>query len=268
MTETTTSALDTARSLANRWDAQQTGYIRHRAERFDTIARVVAAVCADFAEPRILDLAGGTGSLAIEVLARMPGARAVIADKDPVLLAIAADLASGDAQFDTAEIDLARSDWAEHPLIASAPFDAVVSSTALHWLQPGTLVDVYRRLPDLVRPGGIVLNGDHFSYNGHHESVLAAVARADDEAMQHKTFTGSTDTWDEWWQAVADTPRYGEAFARRAEVWGSALRKAPPKVTLGFHLEALRSAGFTETGTVWQYLDDHVLYAITGGAVR
>lgn len=264
MIETTTTALSDARSLAARWDAQQTGYIRHRAERFDTIARVVAAVCADIPEPRILDLAGGTGSLAIDVVARIARARAVIADKDPALLAIAADLASADNRFEIAEVDLAREDWAEHPLIAHAPFDAVVSSTALHWLQPGNLVDVYGRLTDLVRPGGIVLNGDHLSYSNHHEGVLARIARADDEAMQRETFAGDVDTWDEWWQAVADTPRYAEALARRAQVWGPELHEAPPTVTLGFHLEALRSAGFTETGTVWQYLDDHVLYAVKG----
>jgi len=267
MTDTTTHQTDArtladARALADRWNAQQTGYIRHRAERFDTIARVVAGVCADVAEPRILDLAGGPGSLAIEVLARVPGARAVVADKDPALLAIAADLAAGTGRFEVAEVDLADGGWAEHPLIAAAPFDAVVSSTALHWLQPGTLVDVYRRLATLVRPGGIVLNGDHLSYDAGHESVLAGIALADDEAMQRETFTGAVDTWDEWWRAVAETPRYAGAMEHRAGVWGAELHEAPPKVTLGLHLEALRSAGFRQTGTVWQYLDDHVLYAV------
>jgi SAM-dependent methyltransferase len=256
------NALDTARILAARWDAQQTGYIRHRAERFNTIARVVAAVCADVAEPRILDLAGGTGSLAMHILDHVPNGRAVIADKDPALLAIAADLATDDDRLQTGEIDLARSDWAEHPVIAAAPFDAVVSSTALHWLQPGTLADVYRALPHLMRPGGIVLNGDHLSYSARHESTLARIALADDTAMQETTFADDTDTWDEWWQAVADTPRYAEALERRTQVWGAELHEAPPKVTLGFHLESLASAGFAEVGTVWQYLDDHVVYGV------
>ncbi|WP_066043719.1 class I SAM-dependent methyltransferase [Herbiconiux solani] len=255
-----------ARMLAARWDAQQTGYIRHRAERFDTIARVVAAVCEGVDEPRILDLAGGTGSLAARVLTAVPEGRAVVADKDPALLAIAADLASADPRLTTAEVDLARPDWAEHPLIADAPFDAVVSSTALHWLQPGELVDVYRALPGILRPGGILLNGDHLAYDTHQEATLARIARDDDAEMQESTFAGDTDTWDEWWQAVAESPRYAEALRRRESVWGEALHQAPPKVTLGFHLEALRSAGFTETGTVWRYLDDHVLYGITPNA--
>ncbi|MFB2556343.1 class I SAM-dependent methyltransferase [Herbiconiux liangxiaofengii] len=250
-----------ARALADRWDAQQTGYIRHRAARFDTIARVVAGVCAGVAEPRILDLAGGTGSLALRVLREIPHARAVVADKDPVLLAIAADLS--DPRLATAAVDLAHRDWAAHPLIADGPFDAVVSSTALHWLQPGVLADVYRRLPALLRPGGIVLNGDHLAYSSHHESVLARIARDDDATVQRETFAGGADTWDQWWQAVAETPRYASALERRRAVWGPELHVAPPLVTLGYHLECLRSAGFAETGTVWQYLDDHVLYGVT-----
>lgn len=254
-------AATVARALADRWDTQQTAYIRYRAERFSTIARVVAAVCADTPEPRILDLAGGTGSLALAVLSDVPRGRAVVADKDPALLAIAADLASVDDRLAIAEVDLARDDWHEHPLIADG-FDAVVSSTALHWLQPGTLVEVYRRLAQLVRPGGIVLNGDHLSYSRHGEGVLAAIAADDDETVQRESFARGVDTWDEWWQAVAGTSRYADAMARRAEVWGRELHEAPPKVTLGFHLESLRSAGFVESGTVWQYLDDHVLYAV------
>ncbi|WP_067823900.1 class I SAM-dependent methyltransferase [Nocardia inohanensis] len=251
-----------AQALAERWDAQQTAYIRHRAERFATIARVTAAVCADRPEPRVLDLAGGLGSLGRAVLAEIPHAHIVIADKDPALLAVAADLAGGDPRLELADVDLARTDWFEHSVIAREPFDAVVSSTALHWLQPATLVDVYRVLAQMVRPGGIVMNGDHLSYDSHGESVLAAIAKADDEANQRASFGRRVDTWDEWWQAVAAEPRYAAAFARRDEIWGPELHIAPPKVTLGLHLEALRSAGFRQCGTVWQYLDDHVVYAI------
>lgn len=266
MTRTHAHTVATARSLAARWDAQQTGYIRHRAERFATIAEVVAGIVGDRAEPRILDLAGGTGSLAARVLERVPHALAVVADKDPALLAIAADLALADDRLSTAEVDLADGSWPEHPLIVTGGFDAVVSSTALHWLRPGVLSDVYRRLPDLLRPGGIVLNGDHLAYSPHHEPTLAAVARRDDEQMQERTFSAGADTWDQWWAAVAGTPRYASALARRAEVWGEELHEAPPTVTLGYHLEALRSAGFAEVGTVWQYLDDHVVYGVTAAA--
>lgn len=256
------ASTDTARELSRRWDAQQTGYIRHRAERFATIARVVAAITSADESPRVLDLAGGTGSLGRAVLEAVPNARVVVADKDPALVAIAGDIAAADERLEVVEVDLTGDGWWQHPSIAAAPFDAVVSSTALHWLQPADLVEVYRRLADLVRPGGIVLNGDHLSYDEHTQPVLRAIAAADDEQVQRETFSGSVDTWDQWWAAVAEQPRYADAISRRDEVWGDDIRVAPPKVNLEFHLATLRSFGFAETGTVWRYLDDIVLYAV------
>ncbi len=263
----TPAELTEARTLLARWDAQQTGYIRHRAERFQTIARVVAAVVDGTSAPRILDLAAGPGSLARAVRAEVPAGHLVVADKDPVLLQIAADTFAGDAHAEVVAVDLADAAWTQAPAVAAAPFDAVVSSTALHWLQPETLVRVYRELAELVRPGGIVLNGDHLSYDAAAEPTLREIAAKDDAAMQHASFTGDAaeskvDTWDAWWAAAASVERYRDAFAARERVWGDELHVAPPTVSLEFHLAALRSAGFRETGTVWRYLDDVVLYAV------
>lgn len=249
-----------ALELIARWDAQQTGYIRHRGARFDTIARVVAEVVGDQPAPRILDLASGPGSLGTAVLAAVPNARLLLADKDPALLALAADAHASDDRVSIAELDLSG-DWSTHAAFAE-PFDAVVSSTALHWLQPDALVRVYFALAGLVRPGGIVLNGDHLAYDPHTEPVLRRVAAADDERVQQAAAAAGTDTWDAWWEAMATIPRYARAMQAREQAWGDELHVAPPKVTLGLHLEALRSAGFSQTGTVWGYLDDHVVYAV------
>lgn len=250
----------TALDLALRWDAQQTAYVRHRAERFATMARVVAGVCAGVAQPRVLDLAGGTGAVGVAVQQTVPGSRVVLADKDPVLLAVAADRFAGDDRWTVADVDLDDPAWAAHPALAE-PFDAVVSSTALHWLTPAVLTGVYWTLAQIVRPGGVVLNGDHFLYDEHHEPGLREIARADDLAQQQDALAAGVDTWDQWWDAAKAVPAYAEAVRRRAQVWGAELG-APPKVTVGFHVEALRSAGFTQSGTVWQYLDDHVIYGI------
>jgi SAM-dependent methyltransferase len=268
MTTTTTHAevdsgrVTTARELERRWSAQQTAYVRHRAERFATIARVVAAVCADVPNPRVLDLAGGTGSLAEAVLAELPRAQVVIVDKDPVLTAIAEDQVPERPGSTVACLDLDDPAWVSDGRVAGKPYDAVVSSTALHWLQPGVLARVYWQLADLVRPGGIVLNGDHLLYDEITQPTLHGVAARDDERVQAAAFDAGVDTWDDWWAAVEAVPHYEEALARRAEAWGDSLHTPPPKVTAGFHLEALRSAGFRETGTVWRYLDDVVLCAV------
>ena len=253
---------DIARELSRRWDAQQSGFIRHRHERFTTMARVVAGRVDGVPAPRILDLAGGTGSLAAAVLEDVPHATVVVADKDPVLLAIAADLAATDERLVIAELDLTDPGWRTHPAIASAPFDAVVSSTALHWLRPEALTRVYFELAGVVRPGGLVLNGDHFSYDALTEPAMRALADADDRAVQATTFDSGVDTWDAWWAAAESVPHYATAVDRRRDVWGTDLHTPPPKVTADFHLQAMRSAGFAETGTVWRYLDDHVLYGV------
>lgn len=251
-----------ARTLIDRWDAQQTGYIRHRADRFATIARVTARLIAGQPRPRVLDLAGGPGSLGLAVLADLPEAQLVVADKDPALLALAADATADDPRVTLARVDLADRTWTGHPAIAAAPFDAVVSSTALHWLAPDVLVQVYFALAEIVRPGGIVLNGDHLAYDETAEPTLRAIAADDDEAVQRDAAAAGIDTWEQWWDAVAAHPRYAAAMTERARVWGPELHQAPPKVTAGFHRETLRSAGFAEAGTVWQYLDDLVVYAI------
>lgn len=253
--------IDTAATLVAAWDAQQTGYIRHRAARFETIARVVADVTRGTDAPRVLDLASGPGSLGRAVRAAVPTARLVLADKDPLLLALASDLHADDSATQIVSVDLQQPGWHRDPLFAD-PFDAVVSSTALHWLRPDALVATYFALADLVRPGGIVLNGDHLLYDETAEPTLRGLSARDDERVQQESARAGIATWDQWWEAVARTPQYSAALTARESVWGAELHTAPPKVTRGLHVEALRSAGFREAGTVWQYLDDHVVYAI------
>ena len=46
-----------------RWDAQQEGYIADREERFAVLGDAVAAALADVAEPVVVDLGCGPGSL-------------------------------------------------------------------------------------------------------------------------------------------------------------------------------------------------------------
>jgi SAM-dependent methyltransferase len=43
----------------------------------------------------------------------------------------------------------------------------VLSTTALHWRAPEHLTRVYRELGQLVRPGGVFLNGDNLKFGPH-----------------------------------------------------------------------------------------------------
>jgi len=64
-----------ARHWLDRWDRQQEFYLADREERFAVIADVVEAACG--AEPLVVDLGVGPGSLAVRLLDRLPGARVV-----------------------------------------------------------------------------------------------------------------------------------------------------------------------------------------------
>ena len=46
-------------------------------------------------------------------------------------------------------------------------FDAVISATALHWLSPEHLAELYRRLASVVCSGGVFLNADHVASDCH-----------------------------------------------------------------------------------------------------
>ncbi|UAJ80698.1 class I SAM-dependent methyltransferase [Leifsonia sp. ZF2019] len=256
-TSTTTTAID----YLKRWDAQQTAYIRHRDLRFAAMARIVSDLSRDTTRPRILDLASGPGSLGRALLDEIPHARVVMADKDPALLAIAANAHAGDDRVEILETDLDDPGWTAAPVLAE-PFDAIVSTTALHWLRPETLVRVYFELAGMLRPQGVFLNGDHLAFDAVSAPTLHALSSRDDELQQKAAFSSGTETWDQWWAALGADPDYAEAMRAREIAWGGPLDTPPPKVTLGFHIEALRCAGFTEAGTAWQYLDDYIVSGI------
>ncbi|WP_366521110.1 class I SAM-dependent methyltransferase [Lapillicoccus sp.] len=57
----------------------------------------------------------------------------------------------------------------------ASQFDAVLSSTALHWLPAEALSGLYRDLAQLLRPGGVFLNADHLPY-GPATPILAQLS--------------------------------------------------------------------------------------------
>ena len=244
-----------AQSLLARWDAQQTAFIKHRDLRFDAIVQTIARVCSP--SPRVLDVACGPGSLTRAVLAAIPEASIVAVDKDPVLLSIARDVLGGDSRVDIRDSDLDDPAWGQ---TLEGPFDAVVSSTALHWLRPEILSRLYFQFSDMIKPGGVFLNGDHLQFDETAQPTLRRIAKEDDAYNQKQAFDNGTDNWDEWWEAAAAHPPYADAVVERAKRWEG--KKPGPMLTLGYHLETLRSAGFAEIGTVWQYLDDYVVCAV------
>jgi SAM-dependent methyltransferase len=241
-----------------KWDDQQQHYMANREERFDVILDVVAEVTGD--EPRaVLDLCCGPGSLAARVLARFPSAAVVALDNDPVLMLLGRRAyGSHGGRLTWIEADLRQPDWPDSVAI-DAPFDAVVSTTALHWLGAEPLRRAYAGAAGLLAPGGVIVNGDHF-FEPERPRVGAVQA-----ALRRSVGRDDDDVWRLWWDdlasAAADDEELAAAFDRRsrrdAEHPDSTV--TPP---LADHLDALRSAGLGDAGTVWQYGDDRVLVAM------
>ena len=110
-----------------------------------------------------MDLGCGPGSLGDRLADRLPGAEIVGLDYDPVLLALAQVLHANDPDRSWIELDMRQHDWVDY--LEGRQFDAVVSTTALHWLGAPNLMRVYQDLTRVLAPGGVFVNGDICSYD-------------------------------------------------------------------------------------------------------
>ena len=137
--------------------------------------------------------------------------------------------------------------------------DAVVSTTALHWLPPEALVRVYAGAAKLLATGGVLLNGDHFRFDNR-SPTLRRIAAAHDEATQQRAHAAGALTWNAWWEDVRAQPGAAALAAVREDRFAN--RPDSPETAVDFQLAALTQAGFTEVGTVWQLLDDYVVLGV------
>jgi len=255
-------------ALFDSWDLQQSALVAQREERFDLMLEVIAERIAQQGRSpageglRVLDLACGPASIAWRVLRRFPESTVIGVDVDPALLAIA-DAAVGarsDGRFRTVRADLSG-DWVrELPAEAIGRIDAVVSATALHWLDPATLTAVYAACHPLLADDGVLMNADHLRYDVATQPALRRLAERDDERTQAMFAAEGAMSWDAWWERVRATPGLADA-ARERDAWYAGRGGPVPRASLEFHLAALRAAGFAETGVLYQRYDNLLVYA-------
>lgn len=240
-----------AATWIDRWDAQQETYLPEREERFEVLVDLLEA--ASGPRPRVLDLACGPASLALRVLARLPEASVVGVDTDPVLLALAR--AAAPAGLELVDADLRRPGWTER--IPDGPYDAVLSTTALHWLEPDALGSVYAACARLLRPGGLLANGDHL--HDLSNPTLDELARALDRRRTER-HAGDGEDWAGWWDAIRTDPELTQAVAERDRLQFEHPDKT--ETNLAVHERALRDAGFDEVGVLWRKGTNAVLVAL------
>lgn len=254
-----------------RWDAQQTGYISDREQRFTLMFDLVEAAVG--VAPVVLDLAAGPGSISQRALGRWPAARSVAVDADVALLHIGQG-ALGDlgGRLLWVGADLRDPAWADALDEALASFgvasvDAVLSATATHWLDAADLEAIYTAVRRRLRPGGVYVNADHMPEGGEHGMLAAAYQTVRDarrgSAFDHASPGGidnvdaGVETWEQWWDALRQDPDLGPEIAARDHI-GSGHADIP---TAGDHIEALHAAGFEDVRTIVQDFDSRILAA-------
>jgi SAM-dependent methyltransferase len=256
----------TARAWIDRWDAQQEVYMPDREERFTALIDAVAETAGRH-DPLVIDLGCGPGSLAVRLLGQIPGAVVVAVDVDPLLLGLgqaaqAADPARTAGLVRFVELDLAVPGWSAS-LGIDRPVDAVVSTTALHWLRPDALSAMYAEIAPLLRAGGLLLNGDHLSEDEEVAPTLARLGRALNEREElRRAPQGRPENWTAWWDAALADAALASLAAERERRLVDREHHGSASGRLAVHVDALRAAGFAEVGTLWQRGDNRLLCAV------
>ncbi len=240
-----------------RWDAQQSGYLPYREERFQIMLDAIAHLLPE--SFTAIDLACGPGAISQRLLNRFPQATCIAIDYDPVLLAIGQGvLGSMGDRLRWIEADLTQDDWLEQ--IGETQVDAVLTTTALHWLRIDQLVHLYQKLGQIVRPGGVFLNGDHL-YFPPHLGTIQRLAKAVQAQQEEQAFSvRNQEDWQQWWQAIEQEAELKALLTERHRRFQPRFTEHKP--TLVIHEAALQEAGFREVSTIWQRFDDRILLVV------
>lgn len=140
------------------------------AEGYDAMRRCLVPCFDDFygtavrqitdhipAHGKVLDLGAGTGMLSAILLKSRPDAEITLLDASSNMLAKAEEKLKGKIK------GVIESDMVKADLMANGPWDAVISSLAIHHLEDEDKVDLFRRIRAALKPGGIFVNAEQVS---------------------------------------------------------------------------------------------------------
>ena len=249
-------AAHTARTWIQRWDRQQESYLPDREHRFAVIADIVVLTADRLRKPDpvVLDIGCGPGSLSARIRQRLPLARVIGVDSDPLLLGLAA---ANYPWLELLDTDLRDPQWTG--MLPVEKVDAVVSTTALHWLQHDELAALYFTLATVIRPGGVFVNGDHMPVSSDRE-VLGRLGEDLRVLQARRAGVINREDWAAWWAAANVAPELAELVAERGQ------RPLEHNVDgeVGFDEQArlLRELEFAEVGPVWQFGADRILVGV------
>jgi hypothetical protein len=132
---------------------------------------------------------------------------------------------------------------------------------------------MYAQLATVLRPGGLLLDGDHLKEDETAAPTLARLGEALTERVAGRSAgteagngqPGGREDWKAWWQAATSDPELAGPAAERQQRRLSEDHHGSESVLLSEHVAALGAAGFAEIGTLWQYGDNRILCAVKGG---
>ena len=194
-------------------------YIPGYEEMLDTVAWWLGAIVPN--DGKVIDLGGGTGSLAEAILSRLPEIHVEIWDVDPQMMELARERLSsfGNRAMVREQSFLEKID----------PCDAVVASIALHHIpKMETKRDVYANIYSALRTHGVFLNADATIDDA--EPGRAAMYR--------------------WWSRFMGTKGISETEAYKLfDEWAAEDTYQP----LTDELAALGKAGFRRPEVFWKF---------------
>jgi SAM-dependent methyltransferase len=245
-------------SWLQRWEAQQSGGLPGREDRFQVMIDFVHEAVGS--APTVIDLGCGPGSLALRLVGRLPGATVLAVDADPLLLELGRRaIGDQEGRIRWIQADLRDTRWIER---IGRRVDAALSTTALHWLSPAELTGLIGGLASVIRPGGVFLNGDHMTFDPQQAALQRLASRLGEEAARRELEAVGGERWGAWWAAVEAEPGFQALLRERAAAgWGGHPdHRLPAELT--FLRAVLLRSGFAEADTIWQRLDNRVLAAI------
>lgn len=197
--------------------------------------------------------------MSLRILRKFPKASVVAVDYDPVLLKIGHEaLKQYDKRIEWVDADIGTAGWRSR--LPRRKFDAIVSTTALHWMDKARLRRLYSDLAKILRKGGIFLNGDIMPGRGK-EKLQGIAERI--RYSRHGTLEVEFAPWQVWWEKVEReqvslAPMFRDKKTRFAKAQAS-----EELLPVGLHTDILGRVGFSEVDTLWQSpLQDRVLAAI------
>ena len=186
-----------------------------------------------------VDLGGGSGRLAERVLEQFSAARVAVVDQSEAFLALAErKLARFGARAAFVQCTL-QDEW--QAKLTSAP-NAILSTSAIHHLEPREKRELYARCFAALAPGGVFLNGDE--YRPADDGEFLALIK---EWSAHMTGALTEGRIPESFQATLD-----HWHKRNIVEFGEPKKSGDDcQETIAVQVGYLREAGFARVATVW-----------------